>query len=323
MKIKRLWLIGALILVLSFWLFRAGPEVVVEIPTGAGGSEVAQLLKESGVLRTAFLFKALAALTRLDRNIKPGIYHLRQDISSPEILWRLYWGGKVQFIKFTVPEGWRATQMAERLEALEITSEREFLRYVKDRKLEGYLFPTTYHLEKKMLAEQVAFIMHQEFQKKVLPHVRAANSRLNLHEIVTLASIVEREAEKSGEMPMIAAVYLNRLTKRRLLEADPTVQYSLGYWKQGLTFKDLKMVSPYNTYLFPGLPPGPICSPGLKSIFAVLNPAPIKALYFVADNRGGHTFHLTYEEHLKAKRKAKEELRRLKKEQNKKSAVRK
>lgn len=316
---RKILLLAALILLLSFWLFKAGPEVVVEIPQGAGASEVAEILKDNGVLRAAFLFKALASATRLDRNLKPGVYHLRQGISSPEILWRLYRGGKSQFIRFVVPEGWRATQMAERLEALEITSAREFLRYVKDRKLEGYLFPATYHLEKKMLAEQVAFIMHQEFQRKVLPHVRASNTGLKLEEIVALASIVEREAEKSEERPMIAAVYLNRLKKRRLLEADPTVQYSLGYWKKRLTYKDLKMVSRYNTYLFPGLPPGPICSPGLASIKAVLNPAPIKALYFVADNQGGHTFHLTYEEHLKAKRKAKEELRRMKQQSRKSS----
>ena len=135
---------------------------------------------------------------------------------------------------------------------------------------------------------------------------------LSLDEALSLASIVEREAVLKSERAVIAAVYLNRLKKRMPLQADPTVQYAVGYWKKGLTRADLAISSPYNTYRRQGLPPGPICSPGLQSFLAVLKPSDTRALYFVADARGGHIFSETNEEHSEARRLYKRELRKMK-----------
>ena len=132
---------------------------------------------------------------------------------------------------------------------------------------------------------------------------------LDEKKVLILASIVEREAADAAERPLIAAVYINRYRKKKALEADPTVQYALGYWKKGLTFADLRVKSPYNTYAVGGLPPGPICNPGYESVAAVLSPANIDALYFVADRKGKHIFNANFDEHKKAKRRVEQAAR--------------
>ncbi|MBI4386750.1 MAG: endolytic transglycosylase MltG [Elusimicrobia bacterium] len=296
-------------LVAAAWFFRSGSVVEVEIPAGQSAGEIASLLRRYGVLSYSQGFKALASLTGLDRDLKPGVYRLRRHMTSIDALLRLT-RYKPEYAKIVVPEGFCARQIAERLEANGVTSAGAFMEYAQAHRLEGYLFPTTYYFNRGMKAEDVAQHMVREFRKVVEPDARAVVHRLNFDQIVILASILEREAVQAEEKPMIAAVYLNRLAKRKPLEADPTVQYALGHWKKGLTLKDLQVVSPYNTYAHYGLPPGPICSPGLDSIRAVLQPARTDAIYFVADNTGGHTFNATYEEHLKAKQKAKRERQR-------------
>jgi UPF0755 protein len=153
--------------------------------------------------------------------------------------------------------------------------------------------------------------MRQEFDARIRVEYEGQRPKpkLTLHQVLTLASIIEREATIQSEEPMIAAVYLNRLRLRMRLEADPTVQYSLGSWKKFLSSEDLRVSSPYNTYVHYGLPPGPICSPGLGAFRAALHPAQTDALYFVADNKGGHVFSVSYDEHMKAKRAFKRALR--------------
>ena len=206
-------------------------------------------------------------------------------------------------VKVVIPEGWTARQIAERLEKSGICPAADFLRFAANNRLEGYLFPTTYYFEPATDAEHAAQRMRAEYERRLAGEFARAEPkpRMTLHQAVTLASIVEREAVLPSEQPMVAAVYLNRMRIRMRLQADPTVQYALGYWKKGLTSEDLQNPSPYNTYVHYGLPPGPICNPGLGAFRAVLHPAPSDALFFVADLTGGHKFFLTQEDHLKAK----------------------
>ena len=296
---------------LSVWLFRVGPGATVTLPAGAGARETARILKANDIIGSTTVFRLLAKVFLLDRQLKPGTYRLRQHMSSPEVLWRLT-HGKPDFIRLVIPEGFTAKQIAERLGALGIAPADAFEAYAKANRLEGYLYPTTYFMSLGMDPEVVAHMMHAEFEHAAAPLYSrlASNSRLTFDQAITLASIVEREAVHPREKPMIAAVYLNRLKRRMRLEADPTVQYALGHWKHSLSHKDLLTDSPYNTYQQFGLPPGPICSPSVSSLQAVLEPAPTDALYFVADANGGHIFTSSYDEHLKAVAQLRRELRR-------------
>lgn len=286
---------------LAFHFFRKGDEVAVEIPEGASAHQITSKLKDSGVISSPTWFRILLKITAMDRKIKPGYYELRGNMAAEEVLWDLARTEESNPIRFTVPEGWRASQIASRLQSLGVVSEKAFLQAVEKEKLEGYLFPSTYFLEKKMSPGSIISMMTKEFDRQVRP-LFEGNAPLNLseREVLILASIVEREAVSSAERPLIAAVYLNRVKSGMNMEADPTVQYALGFWKKELSHADTRTESPYNTYLHSGLPPGPICSPGLESIRAVLNPAPIDALFFVSDKKGGHIFNTNYDEHKKS-----------------------
>ncbi len=297
---------------LASWLmwetFRSsGPKVQVVLPSGLNARQAARLLARAGVIDSPRLFKLLLKTTGLDRQLKPGEYRLGAPMPLSRLLRALRAGPPG--IRVVIPEGFSAQQIAERLDAAAVCRRRDFLRLVKRRRLEGRLFPTTYYLDSGSAPEAVIQRMVAEFDKTIPPFYQASGSRLGLESALTLASIVEREARRDAERPLIAAVYLNRLRLGMRLEADPTVQYALGYWKKGLTRQDLKVASPYNTYVHRGLPPGPICNPGLNSFEAVLHPATTDALYFVADNRGGHIFSATNTQHIRAKQKIRRELR--------------
>ncbi|HYU17533.1 MAG TPA: endolytic transglycosylase MltG, partial [Chloroflexota bacterium] len=176
--------------------------------------------------------------------------------------------------------------------------------------IEGYLFPDTYDIAKDADARKLAQMMVRQFDRKLNPQLRqrAASNGLSVHQVVTLASIVEREAARPAEQPIIASVYLNRLNNNMPLQADPTIQFAvatadparaleIGFWKRELTRDDLQVSSAYNTYLVHGLPPGPICSPGLDAVEAVLNPSQTDYYYFVARGDGSHAFARTEAEH--------------------------
>lgn len=296
------------------WLLMPGAPVEVTLPAGMSAGETAALLEQKGVVRSRRLFRFAVSRTGVDRKLRPGTYKLRRNMWLPDLLAQLQAGGSTG-LKVAIPEGFSAKQIADRLEAEGVCKAADFLRVVQAQRLEGYLFPTTYFFEPGTPAAKAAARMREEFKKRVEPEIASAGAgkpNLSAHQIVTLASIVEREAVLAQERPMIASVYLNRMRIRMRLEADPTVQYALGHWKKGLTTADLRNPSPYNTYVHYGLPPGPICSPGLESIRAALAPAKTDALYFVADATGAHVFSATYEEHLKAKRSFKRTLRLLK-----------
>ncbi len=296
-------------LIAGAYLFFPGEAVEVTIPPGLTAAQTGRLLRNAGVVRSTKLFRVVASLSDVDRTLKPGTYHLQKGMWLPSLLDALEGGGSLG-IKIVVPEGFSAKQIAERLEAKGVCPASGFEKYAGENRLEGYLFPTTYFFEPSS-PEAVAHRMYEEFKKRVEPEYNAVNPKpnLTLNQVLTLASIVEREGVKSEEKPMIAAVYVNRMRLRMRLEADPTVQYALGYWKKGLSLDDLRTPSPYNTYVHFGLPPGPICNPGLTSFQAAMHPAKAEAIYFVADGTGGHRFAATLEEHLKNKQLYKHGLR--------------
>jgi len=313
---------AALLLVLLL-AFVPGAPVRVEIPERLSARQTAELLGEKRVVASVPLFRLLLKVTRFDRHLKPGSYTLRVH-EWPTTVVRKLTLGLTDDVKIVIPEGWRASQIAERLAADGVADANDFTAYARLRKLEGRLFPSTYHFPPGYGADRAAQRMTEAFDREIGAAYAAASPKpaLTLDEALIVASIVEREAVLPQERPIIAAVYLNRLRKRMLLQADPTVQYALGFWKKGLTRDDLKVPSPYNTYVRQGLPPGPICSPGLGSFAAALKPADTRALYFVADAKGGHVFSETNEEHAEARRQYKRELRKIKEKLKKQAAER-
>lgn len=288
---------------LSLYFFWPGRPVKVTIPEGAGAGKAAAELKREGVILSGLWFRLLVKVTGTGKRIMPGEYVLREFMSSEEALWRLTHSTYVSSIRVVLPEGWRMEQIAERLEANGVTAAAPFLELARARKLEGYLFPSTYHLKKNMPPQEVVNLLKSEFDRQILPlFSKGFPEGLDERKALIIASIVEREAVDDNERPLIAAVYINRYRRGMPLEADPTTQYALGYWKKALTYKDLKFKSAYNTYVVGGLPPGPICNPGYSSISAALSPANLDALYFVADRKGKHIFNSNFEDHKKAKR---------------------
>ncbi len=309
--------------------------VQFEVKPGMSARAIAQELEAAGVITDARLFEAYVRVNGLAGRLEAGTYTLSPDMTPVEIA-QVLQRALAPSIRVTIPEGWRLEQTADMLSANGILDGEAYRRlasgsdlgalgelgpeivaFLRARptgaSLEGYLFPDTYELPAEN-PSAVDLIRKQleAFAAKVLPLYQAAHAegglQMTLHEVVTLASIVEREAVIAEERPLIAGVYLARLKADMKLEADPTVQYALGYqpdtgqwWKTPVFLEEYDQVaSPYNTYLHPGLPPGPIASPGLSSIQAVLHPAQHDYLYFVAapDGSGRHIFARTFEEHL-------------------------
>jgi UPF0755 protein len=292
----------------------SGPPVRVVIPTGATFRAAADSLASAHVIRSARLFRWYAALTHHDRAIKPGTYLLRPGTGWSSTLDALVEGSGLVH-SLTIPEGWDLTAIVPALaQTLDVPAE-SVAAAVRDSALldsvgasdagtlEGYLFPDTYTFPEGTPARLAVSEMVHEFQRAWRPewNARADSLGLNRHQIVTLASIVEKEVRVGDERPVIAAVYENRLRLHMPLQADPTVQYALGHHVDRVYYKDLDVESPYNTYRHPGLPPGPIASPGTASIAAVLAPADVPYLYFVARPDGHHEFRSTFAEHTEAK----------------------
>lgn len=306
--------LGSVLVFLSLILFfshKPKEQVLVNLPEGVSAAQAAAILKDKGVIASKLVFRAAAKLTGVDRHIEAGVYQLEKHMWLFSLL-KILDEGSTRGIKVVIPEGFSARQIAERLDALGICPAIDFENYVAARSLEGYLFPSVYYFNPKTPSSKVAQKMEDEFFRVVGAAYQKTSLKpyLNFRQAAILASIIQREAVLDKERPMIAAVYINRLRLRMKLEADPTVQYALGRWKKELTKKDLKVDSPYNTYIYYGLPPGPICSFGLSSFLAALNPAQTDALYFVSDGEGGHRFAATNEEHLRNKELFKEAVRK-------------
>ena len=298
-------------------------EVPFTIEPGESALAVAQKLAEMGLISDAQLFRRFLSYNNLDASLEAGDYTLRKNMNMLELGQALQ-KANYEEVEVSIPEGWRAEQIAQMLTDEEIMDGAAFLAVVHagaavehpilfDRpagqSYEGYLFPDTYRLPVPAKPEDLIQRMLDNLAAKLPANAIELASRqgLSLYQTLIMASIVEREAVIAEERPLIASVYLNRIKQGMYLQADPTVQYAMGYqpeqdqwWKTPVTLEEYSGVnSPYNTYLNPGLPPGPIASPGIDSIIAVLQPADTNYLFFVAYGDGAHVFAETYEEHEK------------------------
>lgn len=289
-----------------------GAEVRVFVRRGAPFREAADSLAAGGVVRFPRLFAAYAHLRGHDTTLRWGTYILRTSYAWEQTLDLLRLAkGVVHTV--TIPEGWTLSEISAAVaDALDLPADSVAVA-ARDTALlhrlgnptptlEGYLFPATYSFPDRSSAREAVRSMVDAFERAWNPAWDTILPRIKLtrHDAVTLASIVEREAMRPEERPVIAAVYLNRLRIGMALQADPTVAYALGRRPGRILLKDLKVRSAYNTYLHPGLPPGPIGSPGLASIEAVLHPANVPYRFFVAASDGHHEFTRTYDEHLAA-----------------------
>jgi UPF0755 protein len=303
---------------LGFGLYYAimpagGNPVRFEVAKGTPAGVVARNLENAGIIRNARLFRVALYLTKAERDIKPGTYLLDPSNNMMEILNQLRKGSfKLRLV--TIPEGLTLREISVLFEKSGVAKAKDIMKaadeklfYVNGRKLdkiEGFLLPDTYDVPEEYTPADALGSMIKAFDKNVVPlYERKKDSlpyKLSLKQIVILASLVEREAQVPTERPVVAAVYYNRLKKGMRMECDATIQYALGKQKMVLKFSDLKIQSPYNTYLHQGLPPGPIANPGIECIKAVLNPASADYLFYVRNdvkNDGSHVFTKTLQEH--------------------------
>ena len=286
----------------------------VIIPRGASFGQATDSLARSGIIGSSKLFRLYGRVTGGDRNIKPGTYLLKHGTPWSDIISALN-GGHGLVNTVTVPEGYTISQITPLLaRTLKVPADSVTAAVgdtallarldVPNKTLEGYLFPDTYAFPIGTTARQAVREMVYAFERRWRPQWDSSivDLKINRNDLVTMASIVEREARLPEERPVIAAVYYNRLRRGMLLQADPTVQYALGHHVGRVLYKDLTIDSPYNTYVYKGLPPGPIASPGVASLAAAANPANVPYLYFVASRDGHHEFRMNFEQHTTAVR---------------------
>lgn len=299
------------------------------VQQGDGARDVAVKLKRDGLIKNELAFRALIKYTKSDFKLKAGVYSLSPHMLPMEILKKMV-KGEVLTRKIVIPEGYTIFKIAKLLESNNIMEEKSFLSLAakfnetlpsKTEKIEnttngaeGYLFPDTYTFSYDVSPEELIKQMFIQFKEKVFPEYSVYKGDLSLSQVVILASLVEHEARLPDERPKVARVYLNRLNLGMKLECDATIQYILlengRETKEFLTYDDLKIDSPFNTYLYKGLPPKPIGNPGLAAIKAVLSPAKGKYLFYVvANDKGAHYFSSSYNEHMQAVSRYKDFLR--------------
>jgi UPF0755 protein len=321
-------LLAAILVFAGFECFRflsAGPssskdEVKFEVPTGKSFRQIAERLEKEGLVSSAFKLRVLAKLTHQGGRVKMGEYALNRAMAPQEILSVLV-SGKSILYPITFPEGANIYEMASALEAKKIYKAEEFLKAVHDKalihellgidvsSLEGYLFPETYNVTRYTPMKEFIASMVQGFKNAYTAAENQAKAAgltpaLPRHDLVILASMVEKETGAPQERPLIASVFYNRLKKGMRLQSDPTIIYGIwvdtGSYKQNITRDDILHPTRYNTYTVAKLPFGPIANPGSESLNAVLRPAHSEYLYFVSHNDGTHQFSKTYEEHNRA-----------------------
>ncbi|MDI9447867.1 MAG: endolytic transglycosylase MltG [Bacillota bacterium] len=282
-------------------------DIVVVVPQQSTATQVGQILKDHELIHSPFVFVLYARWKNLDGSLKAGEYLLNNGLSTPEMLNELV-EGRLASETITIPEGFTMTQVAELLETKGLAEREEFFavaaredfsykfleeRPKGERRLEGYLFPDTYRVTRgdsvRFLIDNMLKRFDLEMEELDYPS-RAEKAGLTLHEAVTIASLIEREAKIDEERPLISGVIHNRMEKSMLLQIDATVQYALGTNKAQIYYKDLEVDSPYNTYKNNGLPPGPIAMPGRSSLLAAVEPAETAYLYYVARPDGSHAF---------------------------------
>ncbi|MDD5686680.1 MAG: endolytic transglycosylase MltG [Elusimicrobia bacterium] len=303
-KLRRnIIIIVTIVVVVIAFLTLPYKEVFIKIPEGSTPKQIAKMLKNDGIIRSENVFLTYVWLLRTEKKFKPGTYKLNSHSLDLGIINNIVKGNTYK-IKITIPEGFTAKEIGELLEKKGICDSKKFLEIVKNKKLEGYLFPETYFFEPGSDAGKIAQMFYNQYKKIFTGEFskRAKELKMTDENIVILASIIEKEAKKNEERPLISAVFHNRLKKGWNLESCVTVLYALGKHKDFLTYKDIKVDSIYNTYIHPGLPPSPISNPGLASIKAALYPANSDDMFFIADGSGTHKFSKYFEEHNKNKK---------------------
>lgn len=319
------FLLSLLFIVLSSLLFlgfaltalflpplQTAEKVEVKVERGEPFSSVVRKLKEKSAIRDEKLFSLWARLWKLDKKIHWGFYHFELPLAPAAVLNQMVLG-KGLFYRITIPEGLTLREVADLLEEAGIADKEQLLAEAASPELlselgleeegtEGYLFPDTYYFPPAVTESEILIAMVEQFRSVFDPMMRqhAKEPGLAPHEVVTLASLIERETGDEAERPLVSAVFHNRLRLKMPLQSDPTVIYGREAPSNNLTRKDLQSRSPYNTYRIKGLPPGPICNPGLSSLRAALFPAATPHLYFVSKNDGTHLFSVDLEDHNRA-----------------------
>jgi UPF0755 protein len=296
----------------------AGRAVTITIARGASGDQVANQLASAGIVANPTMFRLRASMLGATGKLKPGTYTLSTGSSYDGVIAALSHGPLIEYITVTIPEGWGISKTAARMQdmlgipaadftKLATTGAKQFdFAFLADDPtptLEGYLFPKTYDFKKGVKAADVIRIMLTQYGKETatLDYSYAKSKGLSPHDVLTLASIIEREVQVDADRPKVASVIYNRLAIGMRLQLDSTVQYSLN-GKAKLTLNDLKTDNPYNTYVYKGLPPGPICSPGMSAINAAAHPAKTKYLYYILTHKNGsQSFATNYAEFLRLK----------------------
>ena len=289
-------------------------NIEVRVPKGSSFRQTVEIFAKEGLIRDKNLFLFVGRISRIDRKIRAGYYSIYRTMNSLDLLKVLRRGQIIEY-EVTIVEGDSLREVGEKLSEKGIAEKERFNRLSSDKdflssyrieapSLEGYLFPDTYKIPKGMdPSEAIGMMinkMREIFSEKL--KTRAAEIGFSEREVLTLASIVEKEAVTDDERPLISAVYHNRLKRRTPLQADPTAIYGIKSSKEKITSEDIRRKTPYNTYSIKGLPPGPIACPGEKSILAALYPAKVPYIYFVSNNDGTHHFSVSAEEHQNAVR---------------------
>lgn len=306
------------IVAVGFWRYLDTPagsertDCYVEVPPGATCVEVAAILERAGIIRGVRRFRWLAWFKGAETQIKAGYYTFHPAMKPSEVLERLV-KGESQAVTVTIPEGYTVRQIAALLQGKGLADAGAFLSLASDPEcvhslgfggtsLEGFLFPDTYRFSKGMGEQRIARVMTARFREVFKEEYRERLKELGitLEELVTLASIIEKETADPAERNLVSAVLHNRLKGGMLLQSDPTVIYGIEDFQGNLTSEHLQRAHPYNTYLVKGLPPQPIANPGEASLKAALFPASVPYRYFVSKNNGTHYFSTTLEEHQRA-----------------------
>ncbi len=292
----------------GYWIYRgvrepfrgySVPEQFVDIPSGLATRAIGDRLVSAGVVRDRLTFRAALWTAGNTTRLKAGEYRFADPMTPLDVIDKIR-RGDVFVVPVTFPEGLNVFEMGKIVESKGFGPASAFVE--EGRTHEGYLFPDTYALSRHTDAPKLVRIMTEAFEHALTPEIRAAAAERGLTErqLVTLASIVEKETGNPAERPIVASVYENRLRIGMALQCDPTVIYALelaGHYDGNIRRDDLSVDSPYNTYRYPGLPPGPIASPGRASLDAVVHPADTEYLYFVSKNDGSHVFAKTLAEH--------------------------
>ena len=314
--------VAFLIAAVGLWAFmsdgsgvdvEAGQRVHMKIRPGMDAREIGRALEQEGVIDSALRFRLLVKLNGYGDQLKVGTYNFKTGMTYDEVFAKLL-AGEQEYIQLTIPEGFTVKDIARRLEETGLADSDEFLKAAKDftpysymerhketfYPCEGFLFPDTYTVESDVPISTLMNMMVEDFDQRLTPALRrqAKDMGLSIYELITLASIVEKECRFAEDRPIVAQVFFKRLKVGMPLQTDASLQYLMDAPKEDVTIADTEIESPYNTYQHMGLTPGPIANPGMAAIKAVLNPADTDYLYFVADRLGHNHYSNSYEEHL-------------------------